>query len=208
MAAQALHGWPHAETQQRPPLHVRRQAEQARRLSDFTKAVPTRFAHLARLPGAAVQQHAADQVSAPSQPMYSEVQAPPPRRMSQPPLQGRLRPPRRAVGDTESRSGSEQGMTPEASPRDPSPKPPASLAARRASLRKELPAPNGLLRSLNPALVLGMGGAAASAAMIAAEEPGGKLYRRRVVQTRAADAAPADKNWGRTGHSVWGRRRR
>eukprot|EP00756_Hemistasia_phaeocysticola_P007238 Hpha_TRINITY_DN14174_c0_g1::TRINITY_DN14174_c0_g1_i1::g.10660::m.10660 len=196
MAAEALHGW---------------HAAQARRLSDLSK--PTRFAHLARLPTAA-HHHAADQVSiaprpsAPPHRSFSDPRAQPPRWPSQqPPLQGRLRPPRRSAVDAESRSGSEQGLTPDASPRDPSPKPPASLAARRASLNKELPAPNGNLRALNPAL-LGMGAAAAAAAMGASEAPGGKLYQRRISHTRAAAPTAPRGNWGRTGHSVWGRRRR
>eukprot|EP01065_Artemidia_motanka_P012582 TRINITY_DN1693_c2_g1_i10.p1 TRINITY_DN1693_c2_g1~~TRINITY_DN1693_c2_g1_i10.p1 ORF type:complete len:237 (+),score=55.89 TRINITY_DN1693_c2_g1_i10:102-713(+) len=201
MAAAALSGWQLLSQQQRQLQGRPSQADGG--------VKQTRFAHINRLPAAqqaAAEHHREHRHSQPS--VHSDTR----QLWQQPPLQGRMRP-RRTFHETESRSGSEQGLTPDVSPRDPSPKPPPpphrhSALGGAAVHVTLLPAPSGDLRSLNPA-VLGLGGAASAAALRAADGtgPSSSLYQRRMSQPRVGDTAPKPYG-GRTGHSVWGRRRR
>jgi len=234
MAAEAIHGWAaqHKAQYQRPPPQSRRY-EHVHRFSSDVHPKPTRFAHITRLPSAAAAHAAADQMTKPTLPteprsfpaadqmtkptLPTEPRSFPAEPRSfhteprnwpsqQPPIQGRLRPAmaRRSVFDAESRSGSEQGLTPDASPRDPSPKPQMSIAARRA-LTKELPPATGVLLPLNP-YHLGMSKEAAEVRK--REAPGGDLWNRRLTQTRVAAPGRAPGNGHKTGHSVWRDRRR
>eukprot|EP01062_Namystynia_karyoxenos_P019698 TRINITY_DN17413_c0_g2_i1.p2 TRINITY_DN17413_c0_g2~~TRINITY_DN17413_c0_g2_i1.p2 ORF type:complete len:195 (+),score=45.75 TRINITY_DN17413_c0_g2_i1:107-691(+) len=193
MAAAALSGWQHLQQ----PYHHGRMGAAAAAAEAAHK--PTRFAHLNRLPAAAVGM--ADQQSG-GRPPFPAPGSRSEQWPQQAPLQGRMRPFRRAFHDAESRSGSEQGLTPDASPRDPSPKPaPSRPAAAR------LPAPNGNLLNLSPD-ALGLGGSAFALASAGMRTPSqSSLYHRRLSEQRAAAAAPPKPYSGRTGHSKWGRRR-
>eukprot|EP01062_Namystynia_karyoxenos_P064074 TRINITY_DN5694_c1_g1_i1.p3 TRINITY_DN5694_c1_g1~~TRINITY_DN5694_c1_g1_i1.p3 ORF type:complete len:195 (+),score=44.08 TRINITY_DN5694_c1_g1_i1:82-666(+) len=182
--------------------------QQQHRFSDAHSDRQTRFAHLNRLPSAG--RRAAVPLRQP--PAASSAVAA--EWGQQAPLQGRLRPQRRGT-DAESRSGSEQGLTPDPSPRDPSPPFPVGrpgrieLGAKQAAASpRVLPVPSGKLCNLNPGL-LGLGGAAAALAGAGVRHPStSSLYHRRMSDIRLPGPQSPKGNGGRTGHSKWGRRRR